>query len=66
MGPHIKKEERDTPQVKFEASDHGDSILAGLKHLREKEQLFDVFLVAQGKRFPAHRVVLASCCDYFR
>ena len=54
------------PQVKFEATDHGDSVLAGLKTLREKELLFDVVLKVEGKTFPAHRVVLASCCDYFR
>ncbi|KAK3086227.1 hypothetical protein FSP39_015449 [Pinctada imbricata] len=52
--------------VKFEASDHGDSILAGLKQLRERDLLFDVVLTVQGKRFPVHRVVLAACCDYFR
>ncbi|XP_060063558.1 kelch-like protein 26 [Ylistrum balloti] len=53
-------------QVKFEATDHGDSVLAGLKHLRDKQQLFDVILTAQNQKFPAHRVVLASCCQYFR
>ncbi|XP_033753796.1 kelch-like protein 26 [Pecten maximus] len=53
-------------QVKFEATDHGHSVLAGLKHLRDKQQLFDVILTAQNQKFPAHRVVLASCCQYFR
>lgn len=53
-------------QVKFEAADHGHSVLAGLKHLRDKQQLFDVILTAQNQKFPAHRVVLASCCQYFR
>ncbi|OWF45064.1 kelch-like protein 26 [Mizuhopecten yessoensis] len=63
---------QDTPgstmpdQVKFEATDHGHSVLAGLKHLRDKQQLFDVILTAQNQKFPAHRVVLASCCQYFR
>lgn len=50
----------------FESSDHGKSILAGLRHLRQMQQLFDVILVAENKEFPVHRVVLASCSDYFR
>ncbi|XP_062594084.1 kelch-like protein 26 isoform X2 [Saccostrea cucullata] len=56
----------DDQQVSFEAADHGDSVLAGLKHLREKQQLFDVTFLVEGQTFQAHRVVLASCSDYFR
>ncbi|CAL1530678.1 unnamed protein product [Lymnaea stagnalis] len=52
--------------VRFESTDHGKSVLAGLQHLREMQQLFDVILVADSREFPAHRVVLASCSDYFR
>ncbi|XP_059148869.1 kelch-like protein 9 [Physella acuta] len=52
--------------VRFESTDHGKSVLAGLQHLREMQQLFDVILVAESREFPAHRVVLASCSDYFR
>ena len=54
------------PRVKFESSDHGDVVLAGLTKLRDMEQLFDVVLIVEGQRLPAHRVVLASCSDYFR
>lgn len=54
------------PRVKFESSDHGDTVLAGLTKLRDMEQLFDVVLIVEGQRLPAHRVVLASCSDYFR
>ena len=54
------------PQVKFESSDHGDVVLAGLTKLRNMEQLFDVVLIVENERFPAHKVVLASCSDYFR
>ncbi|KAL5022556.1 hypothetical protein ScPMuIL_001711 [Solemya velum] len=54
------------PQVQFRASNHGDTVLAGLMYLRDKQQLFDVVLVVQEERLPAHRVVLASCSDYFR
>lgn len=56
----------DDQQVSFEATDHGDSVLAGLKYLREKQQLFDVTFIVEGQKFQAHRVVLASCSDYFR
>lgn len=63
---NTKTEEVENVQVTFEASNHSNSLLAGLKNLREKEQLFDVILVVGGHTFPVHRVVLASCCDYFR
>ncbi|XP_041375350.1 kelch-like protein 26 [Gigantopelta aegis] len=50
----------------FKATNHGDVLLAGLRHLRDKQQLFDVVLVVEKQKLPAHRVVLASCSDYFR
>ncbi|CAG2187616.1 unnamed protein product [Mytilus edulis] len=53
-------------KVTYIATDHGNQILTGLQSLRKKRQLFDVTLVAEGQKFKAHRVVLASCCDYFR
>ena len=54
------------PRIKFESSDHGDTVLAGLTKLRDMEQLFDVVLIVEGQRLPVHKVVLASCSDYFR
>ncbi|CAC5370605.1 KLHL26 [Mytilus coruscus] len=53
-------------KVTYVATEHGNQILTGLQSLRKKRQLFDVTLVAEGQKFKAHRVVLASCCDYFR
>ncbi|ELU06015.1 hypothetical protein CAPTEDRAFT_208218 [Capitella teleta] len=50
----------------FEASGHSASVLTGLNALREKDQLFDVTLVADGQSFGAHRVALAASSDYFR
>lgn len=66
---HVTEDTDPSPQdeaFQFEAQDHGGTILAGLCHLRDQEKLFDVVLTAECQSFPAHRVVLASCSDYFR
>ena len=43
-----------------------DHILKGLDELRDQELLCDVHLVAEGAKFPAHRVVLAAASPYFQ
>ena len=44
-----------------------DHVLKGLDDLRNQELLCDVHLVAEGAKFPAHRVVLAATApDYFQ
>ena len=43
-----------------------DHVLKGLDELRNQELLCDVHLVAEGAKFPAHRVVLAAASPYFR
>ena len=43
-----------------------DHVLKGLRELRDQELLCDVHLVAEGARFPAHRVVLAAASPYFQ
>ena len=44
-----------------------DHVLKGLDDLRNQELLCDVHLVAEGAKFPAHRVVLAAAApDYFQ
>ncbi|XP_050397008.1 kelch-like protein 26 [Patella vulgata] len=53
-------------QLHFEAANHGDVMLAGLRHLRDKCQLFDMILTVGEEDLPVHRVVLASCSEYFR
>ncbi|CAM1308491.1 Uncharacterised protein g4868 [Pycnogonum litorale] len=50
----------------FESPSHTSSLLKGLNALRNKELLLDVTLIAGGHEFKAHRVVLASCSEYFR
>ena len=43
-----------------------DHVLKGLDELRNQQLLCDVHLVAEGAKFPAHRVVLAAASPYFQ
>ena len=43
-----------------------DHVLRGLDELRDQKLLCDVHLVADGAKFPAHRVVLAAASPYFQ
>ena len=43
-----------------------DRVLKGLEELRNQKLLCDVHLVAEGAKFPAHRVVLAAASPYFQ
>ena len=43
-----------------------DHVLRGLDELRDQELLCDVHLMAEGAKFPAHRVVLAAASPYFQ
>ena len=43
-----------------------DHVLRGLDELRNEALLCDVHLVAEGAKFPAHRVVLAAASPYFQ
>jgi hypothetical protein len=55
----------DTEPFVFNESHHSARLMAGLRYLRDRNQLFDVTLRVEGREFSAHRVVLASCSDYF-
>lgn len=50
----------------FVSPSHTNTLLVGLNGLRNKGFLLDVTLKAGGQPFEAHRVVLASCSEYFR
>ncbi|KAL8611034.1 hypothetical protein ACOMHN_042650 [Nucella lapillus] len=49
-----------------ERPEHGMKILQGLSKLKMDLILCDVTLIAEENCFAAHRVILASCSDYFR
>nr|XP_002734385.1 PREDICTED: kelch-like protein 9-like [Saccoglossus kowalevskii] len=51
---------------KVVAVDYSSKILSGLCMLHSDALLHDVTLIAERKRFQAHRAVLAACSDYFK
>ena len=55
-----------TQSCSLQLTSHCCTVLKGLNNLRSKGLLFDVTLVVQSQEFQAHRVVLASCSEYFR
>jgi len=50
----------------FTSSEHSTQVLGGFNHLWTEGALCDVILIAENRRFDAHRIVLASCSHYFR
>ncbi|XP_066273214.1 kelch repeat and BTB domain-containing protein 8-like isoform X5 [Branchiostoma lanceolatum] len=46
--------------------EHTNEVLRGLNKLRKRAELTDVVLEVEGRCFPCHRAVLASCIPYFQ
>ncbi|XP_054992941.1 kelch repeat and BTB domain-containing protein 12 [Sorex araneus] len=45
---------------------HSLNLLKQIKDMRELEEMIDVVLIAEGERFPCHRLVLAAFSPYFK
>ncbi|XP_078581137.1 kelch repeat and BTB domain-containing protein 8-like isoform X2 [Branchiostoma floridae x Branchiostoma japonicum] len=52
--------------MKVTDEDYPNKVLLGLNDLRERAELTDVVLDVEGRSFPCHRAILASCSPYFR
>uniref|UniRef100_A0A3Q2Z5C0 Si:rp71-68n21.9 n=1 Tax=Hippocampus comes TaxID=109280 RepID=A0A3Q2Z5C0_HIPCM len=52
----------------FSSTEHGSAVLQGLNAFRASDILCDVVLVPGDSQetFPVHRVIMASCSDYFK
>lgn len=46
--------------------DHSSEIVDHIAALFKTKDFTDITLIVGGTRFPAHRVILASRCEYFR
>lgn len=53
------------PPKDIMTNSHAKSILNAMNALRKSNTLCDVTLRVEHKDFPAHRIVLAACSDYF-
>ncbi|XP_026151044.1 kelch-like protein 9 [Mastacembelus armatus] len=52
----------------FSSTEHGAAVLQGFNTFRADETLCDVVLIPGDSKenFPVHRVIMASCSDYFK
>uniref|UniRef100_A0A2K6EC17 Kelch like family member 26 n=1 Tax=Macaca nemestrina TaxID=9545 RepID=A0A2K6EC17_MACNE len=64
--PNSTADKNGAHKCTFSAPSHSTSLLQGLATLRAQGQLLDVVLTINREAFPAHKVVLAACSDYFR
>nr|XP_006824624.1 PREDICTED: kelch-like protein 12 [Saccoglossus kowalevskii] len=54
-----------SPQKNMFSNSHAKDILTTMNNLRKNGTLCDVVLSVEKTEFPAHRIVLAACSDYF-
>ncbi|KAH3769879.1 kelch-like protein 13 isoform X2 [Dreissena polymorpha] len=68
--PSVRDEAGQTSAVGSPASliakHHSIKVLKGLQEFHKNEVFCDYVLVAESREFKVHRVVMASCSDYFR
>ena len=50
----------------FVSNSHITNAFLTFQDMRTKEENSDIFICIHGQRFPAHRVVLAGTCKFFR
>lgn len=53
-------------EIIFQWETHSHKAFRIFQEMRAKEELCDVYICCDGRRFPAHRVVLAATCPFFR
>ncbi|NXD84576.1 KLH31 protein, partial [Halcyon senegalensis] len=51
--------------TEVEAPQHGAGLLEGMNQMRQKRFLCDLTIATKTKAFEVHKLVLASCSDYF-
>ncbi|KFW72837.1 Kelch-like 31, partial [Pygoscelis adeliae] len=51
--------------TEVEAPDHGTSLLEGMNQMRQKQFLCDLTIATKTKSFEVHKIILASCSEYF-
>ncbi|NXW60201.1 KLH31 protein, partial [Eurystomus gularis] len=52
--------------TEVEAPDHGTSLLERINQMRQKQFLCDLTIATKTKSFEVHKLVLASCSEYFQ
>ncbi|KAF1671216.1 Kelch-like protein 31, partial [Pygoscelis papua] len=51
--------------TEVEAPDHRTSLLEGINQMRQKQFLCDLTIATKTKSFEVHKIILASCSEYF-
>lgn len=64
LGSTSDSQERMAPKD-IMTNSHAKSILNAMNSLRKSNTLCDITLRVESTDFPAHRIVLAACSDYF-
>ncbi|KAL3860054.1 hypothetical protein ACJMK2_010226 [Sinanodonta woodiana] len=60
------EEDQESSMMSLAAKNHCCKVLRGLQEFHKAETFCDYCLVAEGQELNVHRVVMASCSDYFK